>query len=243
MNMKLHFLGTGAADWNGPDERGEHRRLSSMLLNDHVLIDFTADKLDVFSGHVDAVLITHSHDDHYDPEAIKMLSPDVVYVHASWADAAKSAGLPAVGVQFGEWVEIGEVRAMPVPTNHLTARPGEQTCGWLLEESSKRCLYMTDTSWIPPQASRLIGPEPLDALIIDSTIGPNCPRDWRIFEHTSVAMAKMIVESMSETGRLRREAPVFCQHMARTLWPAQKEAEEMLDRPFVVCFDGMTAEI
>ena len=30
--MKLHFLGTGAADWNGPDARGEYRRLTSTLI-------------------------------------------------------------------------------------------------------------------------------------------------------------------------------------------------------------------
>ena len=39
--LKMRFLGTGAADWNGRDERGELRRLSSVLLDSKVLIDFT----------------------------------------------------------------------------------------------------------------------------------------------------------------------------------------------------------
>ena len=37
--LRLRFLGTGAADWNGKDERGELRRLSSVLLDNRILID------------------------------------------------------------------------------------------------------------------------------------------------------------------------------------------------------------
>ena len=44
--MKLTFLGTGAADWAGPDERGEYRRLTSTLLDGCLLIDVTATVLD-----------------------------------------------------------------------------------------------------------------------------------------------------------------------------------------------------
>ena len=40
--MAIRFLGTGAADWNGPDNRGEQRRLSSILVDKNVLFDFTA---------------------------------------------------------------------------------------------------------------------------------------------------------------------------------------------------------
>ena len=37
--MELLFLGTGAADWAGPDERGEYRRLCSTRVGDRLLID------------------------------------------------------------------------------------------------------------------------------------------------------------------------------------------------------------
>ena len=38
--MKLQFLGTGAADWSPKKpEKGEHRWLSSALINDDLLID------------------------------------------------------------------------------------------------------------------------------------------------------------------------------------------------------------
>ena len=175
--MHIRFLGTGAADWNGPDERGEYRRLTSLLVNEHILIDFTADKLDIIGVKPDTVLITHSHRDHYDPEAIRSLSPERVYAHESWAADAKADGLPVIAARYGEVYDLGDVKAMPVPANHSTERAYETACGWLLTEGTKRFLYMTDSAWIPRGASLLIGNEPLDAMAMDSTIGPLCADD------------------------------------------------------------------
>lgn len=45
--LKVRFLGTGAADWKGPDARGEHRRLTSILLDDRIFIDFTESDADM----------------------------------------------------------------------------------------------------------------------------------------------------------------------------------------------------
>ena len=104
-------------------------------------------------------------------------------------------------------------------------------------------MYMTDSAWITREASNLIGNEPIGALEIDATIGPEYPDDWRVFEHTSVDMVRIIVKCLLKSGRMRGGAPVFLTHMARTLWPAQKEAELLVDMPFIVCYDGMETEI
>ena len=72
--MKLHFLGTGAADWNGPDERGEYRRLTSTLIDDSLLIDYTKTASDMMPADstVTHILITHSHSDHLYPAELEM---------------------------------------------------------------------------------------------------------------------------------------------------------------------------
>ena len=36
-SLEIRFLGTGAADWHGPDKNGEQRRLSSILVDDAAL--------------------------------------------------------------------------------------------------------------------------------------------------------------------------------------------------------------
>ena len=52
--MILKFLGTGAADWTGPDERGEYRRCTSTLLDGCLLIDITKTALDMIPDPVEA---------------------------------------------------------------------------------------------------------------------------------------------------------------------------------------------
>ncbi len=75
--MKLTFLGTGAADWNGPDARGEYRRLTSTLIDGSLLIDVTHTVDDMIENPaaITDVLFTHSHDDHFDLDALRALAP------------------------------------------------------------------------------------------------------------------------------------------------------------------------
>ena len=69
--MLVRFLGTGAADWNGRDDRGELRRLSSMLVDGNFLFDLTPGNLEMIPSGCkpETVFYTHSHGDHYHPES------------------------------------------------------------------------------------------------------------------------------------------------------------------------------
>ena len=69
--LRIRFLGTGAADWKGPDQRGELRRWSSVLADGAFLIDFTSSARDMLPDGVrpEIIFYTHSHSDHYDPLA------------------------------------------------------------------------------------------------------------------------------------------------------------------------------
>ena len=104
-DLLVRFLGTGAADWNGMDERGELRRLSSVLLDNRILIDFTpsdADMLPPGFKKPDAVFYTHSHSDHYNARAaIETLHANVVYVGDTWVERAK-ADLAAAASGLGK---------------------------------------------------------------------------------------------------------------------------------------------
>ena len=71
--MKLHFLGTGAADWPDPGKNvGDGRRLTSMVVNDSLMIDcgsMTMEAIDEFKvdvNKINHVLISHPHEDHFD---------------------------------------------------------------------------------------------------------------------------------------------------------------------------------
>ena len=106
--MELLFLGTGASDWHGTDERGEIRRWTSTLLDGELLIDLTKTVLDVIPNRnaVTDVFFTHSHGDHFDPEALCALAPCRVYTHESWAGCIRGEGLTVIPLRVN-----GPVRA------------------------------------------------------------------------------------------------------------------------------------
>lgn len=243
--MKIRFLGTGAADWNGPDERGEYRRLTSTLFEGGLLIDFTHTAEDMLpcAADVRQILITHSHGDHFDPEAISRLAPAALYAHESWAGEIRIPGIEVVPVAVGEWGRAGEYEIMALPSNHSTNRAYEQTVNYLIRREDQIFLYATDGAWLPNRSLHLMKGMQLCGMAIDATIGDGHAGDYRIFEHNSVPMIRIMVETMKKTGLLKPEAKVFLTHMARTLHGTQKQVEESLSAPFVVCFDGMETEI
>ena len=243
--MKIHFLGTGAADWNGVDERGEYRRLTSTLFDGNLLIDYTATVQDMMKTpeEVEHILITHSHRDHFAPAAIAELAPAVLYVHESWAESVDIPGVEVRKVVCGEWFSAGDFEVMAIPSNHSTEKAYEQTVNYVLKKGEQFFLYATDGAWFPNRALHLMKGLHLDGMAIDATIGDGHEGDYRIFEHNSIPMIRIMVDTMKKTGLLKPEAKVYLTHMARTLHGTQKEVEDSLSAPYVVCFDGMEQEI
>ena len=243
--MKIRFLGTGAADWNGRDERGEYRRLTSTLIDGRLLIDCTSTVKDLIpnGSAIEHILITHSHGDHFDPEMIASLAPAVLYAHESWAGEINIPGIEVVPAAIGEWMNAGGYEIMALPSNHSTSRPHEQTVNYLLKKDGQTFLYATDGAWLPNRSLHLMKGMQLSGMAIDATIGDGHDGDYRIFEHNSIPMIRIMVDTMKKTGLLKPEAKVYLTHMARTLHGTQKEIEAGVDERFVVCFDGMEAEV
>ena len=241
--MKLKFLGTGAADWHGPDERGECRRLTSTLLDGCLLIDVTPTVLDEIDdpAAITAVFFTHSHDDQFNLDALKALAPCRVYAHESWAGEIAGDGLTVVPLTVGQPVEAAGFTMIPMPSNHSTQRDDETTLHYLIEKGGKRLLYATDGAWLLNREHHIIGKKVLDGAVFDATTGDGHDGDWRIFEHNSIDMIRLMLKSMHRMGRLPETAPVFLTHMARTLHAPQPQLEAQTKAPFVVCYDGLEA--
>lgn len=258
--LKVRFLGTGAADWCGRDERGEWRRLTSVLVDDAVLIDYTATAQDMLPHGIrpEAVFYTHSHGDHYQPAAALQLGVRRVYVHESWAEAARSefaaaakklsVAAPEVhALAFGSSATVGGVTFTCAPANHATARRDERTAIYLVEKGETRLLYATDTSGITAEAARIVGIDahypgkPITALVMEATIGVGHADDFRIFNHSSVDMVAHVVRVLTAT---RRYLPppgrkVYLTHLARGLHGTQAEIEKAVPGPLCPAYDGL----
>lgn len=200
--MKLHFLGTGAADWNPnkPEKGKQYRRLSSLLIDDQLLIDpgpcihefaETYGYPHLFAD-LKTVINTHRHRDHYNEESLGRL------------------GMALTEIGNFTTVETAEYRITAYPANHATAQDPQH---FLIESKAdgKKLFYGCDGAWYLYPVWRALKEQRPDAVIFDCTVG-DTPGDYRIFEHNSIPM----VEIMSQTlrpycGRF------FASHMARTL--------------------------
>lgn len=258
--LKVRFLGTGAADWNGLDERGELRRLSSILLDDKIFIDLTAGNIEMIpsSAHPDTIFYTHSHGDHYHPASALRAGVKRVYLGQTWYDiakgdfqrAAKELQIPMpeiVPVYVGQKVSIGDIAFTPLPASHATGYTFEQTLMYLVEKGGVRLIYATDTGGIPAVAARLAGIDahdaagkPITALIMEATMGIGHDDDFRSYTHTSVAGVERIVRILEKTKRYTpaQGQSVYLTHMARTLHGTQKELDATLPRPLRAARDG-----
>lgn len=258
--LKVRFLGTGAADWNGRDERGELRRLTSVLLDGRVLIDFTPTDADMLPEgfRPDVIFYTHSHSDHYNPEAALRLAPERVYLGATWVEramndfskASKKTGLPMpeiVPLAPGDKVTVSGISLTALPANHATGDLNEQTLMYLIEKQGVRVLYATDTGGIPAVAARIVGIDPhikgkpITGLIMEATMGMDGDEDFRIFTHSSVWTVKRTVDMLLREGRYvpADGQPVYLTHMARTLHGTQAELDATLPAPLKAAYDGL----
>lgn len=259
--MSVRFLGTGAADWNGPDNRGEQRRLSSILVDKTVLFDFTAGNNEMIPAGLkpEVVFYTHSHNDHYHPESALKIGVRKVYLSQTWFDIAKAdfekaskklnVQMPElIPLYIGQAVHVNGLRVTPLPASHATSKLFEQTLIYLIEKSEARVMYATDTAGIPAVAARLAGIDahdpngkPLTGLIMEATMGMDHDNDYRIFAHSSVGMVHRAVEVLQKTKRYLpvNDQPVYLTHMARTLHGTQAELDAILPYPLKAAYDGL----
>lgn len=103
--------------------------------------------LDQF-GNMDAVFITHLHDDHFDPDAIIQAygASIPVYVPEEMAEAAKASGLKKIiGAKIGVPYEIGaDVTATAVPS---VDGVGDIQVAWVIKGEGRTLIHCGDTLW------------------------------------------------------------------------------------------------
>ena len=263
-HIKVRFIGTGAADWNGPDERGEHRRWSSILVDDKVLVDFTPSDMDMLPEgfKAETIFYTHSHGDHYNPEAALKIGLKRVYCGSTWVSrcrgdferTAARLGVQApevIGLAQQEEVTVDGVTFKALPANHCTGDLHEQALIYLMIKGDCRVLYATDTGGIPANAARggQFGVDgldrklwkPLNGLIMEATMGMGEVENFRIFSHSCVDDVLHTVNVLKKTHCYEpaEGVHVYLTHLARTLHGTQAELDATLPEPLKAAYDGL----
>lgn len=254
--MHITFLGTGAADWR-KDDPG-FRAFTSTRIDDSLLIDGTmavSERILKDAADIKDVLYTHNHRDHFDIELLKRLAPVRAHIHSSWAHKVQAEGVEVIPFECNEVFTVGEYEVRALPSNHLTEDWNDQTVHYVISKGGKSLFYATDGAWITTREWHGLLNYELDAAIFDATIGDPYPGDFRIFEHNSLDMVRLMLKTMRApmaAGNpatryihrvLKPEAPVFITHLARTLHPPQEELAKSLEGEFIVAYDGFEADI
>ena len=230
--MKLTFLGTGAADWSRPAPNGERRRLCSTRIGESLLIDGTRQILDILTDPeaITHIVYTHEHGDHFDRGLWESLP------HARHLAPFAGEGLESVEplIPF----EAGGMKLTAVRGNHSVP-----VCHYLVEDGEKTLYYALDSAWLAYGEYAFLRGKTLDGMVIDATIGDGHEGDYRVFEHNSLAMVRIMVDSLRATGILRENAPVFVSHLAFTLHPSSDELRASLTPGYIAPMDSETYEI
>ena len=250
--MKLLFLGTGAADhaWSRYGEPGVLGSTAS-LLEGHILLDCgptvcrALERFDVDAEKITAIVNTHSHGDHFNVEQIrKIASGRTVDFYGTVQACEQVKEFCCVHpVEYGDVFEIGSCRFLTLPANHAVADLKEDTFNYLITCSGKTLLYALDTAWMLTRARRLIGETKIDCIIWDATMSE--PDDWRIFEHSDPEMFSAIRRVLIQTGNVTEDVPVYFDHRARTLWPAELSEQQKIAERYGahLAIDGETVTI
>lgn len=225
--MKLHFLGTGAADWTLADvNSSEYRFFSSALIDGILLIDpgphifLSAGKYRINLSEVKYVINTHTHSDHYCEDSLKRLEEN---------------GAEFISFKEGETKVIGEYVISAFKANHGTC---ENALHFIIEKDGKRLFYGLDSCWLLYDEVEAIKKNGVDAAVLDATIG-NIKGDYRIFEHNNLYMIKEM-KSVLEPFIKR----FIISHMAYTLHDNHKIlSEEMIKSGIETAFDNWKTEI
>jgi L-ascorbate metabolism protein UlaG (beta-lactamase superfamily) len=97
----------------------------------------------------DAILVTHSHDDHaLDAKAISQLSPATKVISTyEWINARGFPASQGLGGNVGGTFKVGDVTIHLVPAVH-SSEPGGRPLGFVLEFADHRTLYHTGDTWL-----------------------------------------------------------------------------------------------
>ena len=245
--MKLLFLGTGAADSRfqeivGFSDRNK-RRCSSLLIDGKILIDcgpFTLSalrELGVDLGDITDVIITHLHSDHCDAESIAELRAHKVAVWASEGSDCLER-FSYTPMSFYRENNIGGYSVFSLEANHAA-----NAQHLYIEKDGKSLFYGLDGAWFTNGETEFLKGKKLSAAVLDATVGDYIG-DWRLGEHNSIPMIRLMVPSMRVLKILTDDSQVILSHMAVSLHKSASETEKILSADgFIMAYDSMEKEI
>ncbi len=288
--MKLLFLGTGAGDFHLLDDledQSKHlvrarqlggknlRRASSVMISPDISIDFYDDrqlrKFGVNGDTIRHLLITHGHQDHFQPVAILEFAARLrhtlqIYGNGMVGDALEFAASyewkesikrfcarrsePNVDfhlVRPEERFEVGDTTVTAVDANHCINKQytirEQRALNYVFERGGKTVFYGLDSSYILPLTLDYLRRFQVDLAVFDATFG-DLEIDPARSGHQNFSMVKHTISELSQAGIISSDTAIVGSHISlRQVGPHEDIVEDMARRGVVLAYDGMVVEV
>lgn len=250
---ELLCLGTGAADTMHkafPDnfDNKDNRRCTASLLDGHILLDCGPHVLQSLAiagadlQNITDVIFTHLHSDHCNIDnltAIANVKTTPLHVWYIAGDAMPQIeNIVLHPVKLFETYEGDGFTLTGLPGNH-----GVPTMHPSIEIGGKKLLYALDGAWFTYDAVEHMKKKQYDAVVLDCTVGDYLG-DYRMGEHNSVPMLRVMVPSMRTLDIIKEGTKVVLDHLATCLHKSYAETCALVKNDnFTVAFDGLKLEI
>lgn len=128
------------------------QQTSNQLLNPTTDLPFTSVELEKLIAETDAVLLTHLHNDHWDPAAWALLNKDVI-VYSQPADVETIRGQGFRNIKaITDQITWGEIQMIRTGGQHGTGEIGERlgpVSGYVIRYENESIYIAGDTIWCP----------------------------------------------------------------------------------------------
>lgn len=255
VNMKITFMGTGAADFviSQKKENEFFRRLSGAVVDNDLMIDCSADiedyvkKTSTTLSNVKNLIITHTHEDHYSPETIKCILNENIQIWSEENAAIQiSNELPQHKVEklnlFAS-EKVGDYKVTGVPANHMVRDEKQIPLHYIIKKDDKTIFWGCDGAWFLCRSWHEIKNHKYDLIVLDGTLG-EALGDYRIFEHNNIRMVCEMAETIRSGGMLKENGKIVISHMSKYAHKSHDELKECMSKYNIeVAYDGMEIEI
>ena len=256
--MDFIFLGTCACDYSPLLETTykdvfdkDARRSSCALVDGKYLIDCGYHCMDelriakVNPAQITDIFVTHFHSDHYNAEHIRQIAAASERKLRVWVRFdAKTSDIEGV-----EWMYMQKATQYIVDENvKVTGLLANHDADFfpqhiLLEVDGKKIFYALDGAWFLHETYYALKGAGLDLLVLDCTCG-DYEGDYRIGEHNTIPMIRLMLPSFKKWGTIAENARVYASHLAPSLHKSHEETVEILQKDGIgVAYDGLILSV
>ena len=272
IRLKLQYLGTAAAEafpgvfchcetcQKARKLGGKNiRRRSGMVVNDTTLIDFPPDiyalslEFGLDLGSVTDLVVTHSHEDHFDVDELSMrqnglfchLGEDAPPLRVHGNDGVERS-LKKAGMDTRPYLDFSPLTYFeplrlpnglvftPLPASHAK---GENACIFLVEDGSRRILYAHDTGLFPEEDYPFLQGKSLDFVSFDCCNGSG---SGGFYGHMGMPECRQVAARLRAEGCIRPDTRLVLNHFSHTCGDLHEELEAKAAKDgFEVAYDGM----